>query len=122
MLRRADRTGWEPALTRSRWTATLLLLLYLPGCLGWHAKNGVPPRLVVNRGPSQVHVRRTDDSHVTLAQPRIHADTLYGYRQARSGPQWDSIPLTEVGGLEMQNTDPAKTAFAVLGLGAVAAV
>jgi hypothetical protein len=120
MLRRADRTHCEPALNRTGWTATLLLLVYLPGCVGWHAENAAPPAAVVSQGQSQVRVRRADGSRVTLSQPRVHGDTLYG--QAGSAQQWVSVPLTEVTGLETLHTDPAKTALAVLALGAVAAV
>ena len=116
MPRRADRTHCEPALHRSGWTATLLLLLYLPGCVGWHAENAAPRAVVVNQGPSQVRVRRTDGSRVTLSQPRVHGDTLSG--QAGSAQQWVSVPLTEVNGLETLHTDPAKTALAVFALGA----
>ena len=116
MPRRADRTHCEPTLKRSGWIATLLFLLYLPGCVGWHAENAAPPAVVVNQGPSQVRVRRIDGSRVTLSQPRVHGDTLYG--QAGSAQQWVSVPLTEVNGLETLHTDPAKTALAVFALGA----
>jgi hypothetical protein len=120
MPRRADRTHGQLALNRSGWMATLLLLLYLPACAGWHAESVTPPAVVVSHGPSQVRVRRTDGSRVTLSQPRVHGDTLYG--QAGSDLRWIGVPLTEVTGLETHHTDPAKTALAVLGLGAVAAV
>jgi hypothetical protein len=120
MPRRADWTGWEPALNRSRWTATLLLLLFLPNCVGWHAENVTPPAVVMQRGPSEVRVRRTDGSRVTLSQPRLHGDTLYG--QAGSAQHWVGIPLTGIAGIETHHTDPFKTTLAVLALGAVAAV
>ncbi len=69
-----------------------------------------------------MRVRRIDGSRVTLSQPRIHGDTLYGCQHRGWVSQWISVPLTEVAALETHHTDPAKTALAVLALGAVAAV
>ena len=105
---------------RVRQGAVLSLLLSLPGCTGWRTENIAPATIMTNRKPSELRVRLADGRRVTLSEPRIHGDTLYGY-STRGG--WVSgtvsVPLAEVGAVETRHTDPFKTGLAAAGLGAV---
>ncbi len=74
MRRPADPTHWgpEPALRGSSWTVTLLLLLYLPSCVGWRSESATPAAVVGKHGPSEVRIRLTNGSRITLEGPRVH--------------------------------------------------
>jgi len=64
---------------RTRLTAVLLLVFYLPACHSWRIENVAPEQLISSKHPDKVRVRLADSSGVELQQPSIAGDSLRGY-------------------------------------------
>jgi len=90
--------------------------LGVSGCTGWRQVAVSPTALVDN--PAHVQVTRRDGTRITLTDPRIAADSLYG---EHSGKEL-VLPLHEVSRIAVQKPATAKNAaaltFAAAGLGA----
>jgi hypothetical protein len=77
------------------------------GCTGWRQVPVTPAGLADS--PTQVQVTRTDGTRITLTDPRIVADSLYG----QGGRKEVVLPLNEVSRIAVQKPATAKNEAAL---------
>lgn len=99
---------------RTRLTALVLLLAYLPACQSWRTETVTPQAVVEANHPDQLRVVRADGTKQVLHRPAIVADTIRG----RAGEP--AIPLSDVQAVETRHGDPGKSLL--LGVGIVGGV
>ena len=89
------------------WALFACAALGVSGCTGWRQVAVAPDALVDN--PTHVQVTRADGTRITLADPRIVADSLYG---EHSGTE-TVLPLQDVSRMAVQKPATAKNAAAL---------
>ena len=99
---------------RTRLTALVLLLAYLPACQSWRTETVTPQAVIAANHPEQVRVVRADGTKQVLHRPMVVADTLRG---SAGEP---AIPLSDVQAVETRHGDPGKSLL--LGVGIVGGV
>ena len=103
---------------RRRWLAVLQLILFLPACTSWRIEP-LAPAEVIAKQPSPIRLTLSDSSHLTLVEPVIRGDILYGYRQKpdQSRAEYpDTVPLTRVSEIAVRRPDATKTTLFAVGL------
>lgn len=99
------------------WVLLASVALGATGCTGWRQVAVAPAALEGN--PAQARVTRTDGTRITLANPRIVADSLYG----GGGGKQVALPLHEVSRIAVQTPATVKNeaalTFVAAGLAAV---
>jgi hypothetical protein len=97
--------------SRTRLTALLLLLAYLPACHSWRTETVTPQAVIEAKHPEQIRIIRADGKKQVLHQPAVVADTLRG--TARE----PAIPVSDVQALQTRHGDTGRSIL--LGLGIV---
>jgi hypothetical protein len=69
---------WLRCPARRRLTVLVQLTSFLAACMTWRTEPIAPANLIANQKPSVVRITRTDSSRVTLREPAIRGDSLYG--------------------------------------------
>jgi hypothetical protein len=97
-----------------RWAWFLVLVVSSTGCYHWRLETAAPREVVEGLGPDAVRVTVPDGS-VTLVEPRISGDSISGIRP---GPRRhvESVPLDQVRAIEVKQSQPARTAAAVIAI------
>ena len=99
--------------------ATVLLSGCLAACSSWHIENTSPEQLVGEDSTRRVRITRQDGERLTIDQPRLRGDTLYGTpSRVRSSPanQPVAIPLADVREIAVPQRDAGKTIGLILGI------
>ena len=92
-----------PPLQRS--LVAVLLATSLQGCFSWRVQHVPPAQVFENDPPAQVRITRTDQSQITLSNPRISGDSVVG--SVENGPA--GVPLTDVASLAVRKSDGVAT-------------
>jgi hypothetical protein len=97
-----------------------LLLWTVPACTAWHVEEGISPQqLIATKKPAVVRVTLADRSQLVLHEPTIAAgDTLVGIINGAHS----SVAASDVRQIAVRAVSSGKTAGAVLGVGALAAL
>lgn len=100
--------------SRTRLTALLLLVAYVPACHSWRSEAATPQAVIEAKRPDQIRIIRTDGTRQVLHQPAVVGDTLRG--TSREPP----IPLSDVQTLQTRHEEGGKSIL--LGLGVIGGV
>lgn len=94
---------------RTRLTALVLLLTYLPACHSWHTETVAPQAVIAAKHPDQIRIVRADGTSQVLHQPTLVADTLRG-----RSPE-TAVALADVRAIATRRTNVPLTALTVAG-------
>lgn len=102
---RSEETGMRFLMDvgRTRFTALVLLLAYVPACQSWRTETVTPQAVIEAKHPDQVRVVRGDGTKQVLHQPAVVADTLRG--TARE----PAVSLSDVQAVETRHGDTGKS-------------
>jgi hypothetical protein len=101
-----------------RLAALAQLVAFLAACTSWRVEPVAPADLVATK-PYLVRLTVADSSHLTLIEPVIRYDTLYGFRQDSDQSRAkvpEAIPLNRVKQVEVRRPDPTKTTLFGVGV------
>jgi len=101
---------------RSRLTALVLLLVYLPACHSWRTETVAPQVVIEAKHPDQIRIVRADGTKQVVHQPAVVADTL------RGTPGEPVIPMSDVRAVETRRVSGGRTMLLVVGGGLGAAL
>lgn len=109
---------WRKRSPTGRQLAALAqLALFLPACTSWRVEPVAPADLIATK-PYLVRLTLPDSSRLTLTDPVIRGDTLYGYREnadPRAGRP-DAVPVAQVREVAVRRPDPTKTTLFGVGV------
>jgi hypothetical protein len=91
------------------------------GCAGCHSLQPVsnPSRYIAETHPPVVHVKYKNGARVSVAQPRVSGDSLYGTWQQAGRPV--AMPLGEAQRIDARQYSKKRTTMLIVGTAAVAA-
>ncbi len=113
-----------PMRARRRAIASLLLLLYLPACMGWHVETAAPEHLVREQEPQQIRLSPpegqgyclTNDGvyqaafvcqqeHLVMRSPTVAGDSLVGLIEGNES----LVALEEIDQVATRTFSPLRT-------------
>ena len=94
---------------RTRLTALVLLLAYLPACHSWHTETIAPQAIIAAKHPDQIRIVRADGTTQVLHRPTLISDAL------RGSPPETAVPLADVRAIATRRTSVPLTALTVVG-------
>jgi hypothetical protein len=102
-------------------TFAAVVSLVSASCMSWQDP-GYPVEETIRRNrPSEMRVQLADGTEVELAGPVIKSDSLAGIPtySGNGGPEWFTVPLSDVKGIEVKKSDGVATAALAVGVGAI---
>jgi hypothetical protein len=111
-----------PCRRARRLLALVQLAAFLPACTSWQVQPASPADVLATQRPERIRVIRADSSDMTLRNPEIHGDTLYGvpsHSTSSTGPERASIPLAKVEQVAVLRPDNTKSTLFAVGLAVV---
>lgn len=93
--------------------ACLLLPLHLAGCTAWHVQPATP-QSVISAAPNKVRLTLTTGDTVTIANPRIDADSVRS-RTTEAGRS-TAVPLAQVQRIEVRGFSIGRTVGLTVGV------
>jgi hypothetical protein len=100
--------------------ALVQLVVFLPACFSWRVQSAAPAELLGTQHPTSVRVTAHDRSHLTLNNPEIRGDTLYGTPDrvvTDTAAQRVGIPLANVREIAVRRSDPTRNTLLIVGIG-----
>lgn len=93
--------------------ACLLLLLSLPACMQWVAREDPVPVLSAEKRPERVRLTLGDGRRIELQNPSVTGDSVRGVNPAgdTANPttRWVALPLADVRRLEVRQANTTGT-------------
>ncbi|HVT38193.1 MAG TPA: hypothetical protein VHE78_04060 [Gemmatimonadaceae bacterium] len=81
--------------------ASLVLALCAGGCTSMQIAKGSPPRIIADKQPSEIEIRKVDGSRIRLYKPVVRRDTIWGSRTYDNRTQDRVVALSEQSGLRI---------------------
>ena len=110
--------------TLFRVTALVATATFLQGCMSTHREVLTPKRFAAGHAPTRVRVRLVNGAVVAIEKPEIVGDSLVGELADRDDgdPEDAAVALSDIKQVEFRQFSAAKTAMAVVGIGATVAL
>jgi hypothetical protein len=98
----------------------ILFATVLAGSVGCSTLQPLDPALIAVENPKLVYVTHKNRSLMTIAEPRVSGDSLYGYWAGVGRPM--AVPLSVIERVEVLRRDQRRTTLAIVGLTALTVV
>jgi hypothetical protein len=99
--------------------ASLVFALCTAGCASMQVAKGSPTRVLEDKKPEEIEIRRVDGSRVHLYRPVVRADTIWGGTSRDDQVRRASVALSDVSAVSMRQFSGGRTILLVV-LGAAA--